>query len=285
VSTWTRVYLPRGERWRRPIQYYVVPGLLLAFVGACMWRQGTGSGVLRTTIFYWASWHFTAQNYGLLRLWQRKHGVVGSPIAGREKALVFLGAFYCVMHRLFTGPWELFYGPVYHLRPPAWLVNTIGVALAALAAVYLVELARSRPPARHRVRPLFIASTVVGFAVPFLLIKNGTAAFAAAACWHGIQYLGIVWCYNRRRYAGRSDPDARLLAWVSQPGRSAAYFALLGALALSVYGAVWLASRAALNFPTWSLIAWTSLTLGHYYLDGVIWKFKQYDLQQQLIAR
>jgi hypothetical protein len=23
---------------------------------------------------------------------------------------------------------------------------------------------------------------------------------------------------------------------------------------------------------------WTALTLGHYYLDGVIWKFKQYDL-------
>src|SRR5262249_4376529 len=60
-STWTRVYMPRGERFRRPLHYWVVPGLLAAFAVGCLAAGGLGPVYLRTVIFYWASWHFVAQ--------------------------------------------------------------------------------------------------------------------------------------------------------------------------------------------------------------------------------
>jgi S1-C subfamily serine protease len=41
---------------------------------------------------------------------------------------------------------------------------------------------------------------------------------------------------------------------------------------------------AKVRFEEFAMTLWTALTLGHYYLDGVIWKFKQYDLNAPLVA-
>jgi hypothetical protein len=277
ISTWTRVYLPRKERFRRPLHYWVMPGLLATFAISCIAAGGLGPVYLRTVIFYWASWHFVAQAYGILRIYQRKHGAIGSTAAKLEKALLFGVCFFCVLRRVYTGPWDLFGVQIIHPYPRAWEVNAVGGVVLAIAIAYVIHLLRRPQPF---VRPLLIACTAFGFAMPFLVIKNGTSAFAAAALWHAVQYIGIVWQYNRTRYAGRHDPDARLISWVSQPGRSIAYIAVMAACAAAVYSLAFATSRATgWEMNEIALALWTALTLGHYYLDGVIWKFKQYDLQ------
>jgi hypothetical protein len=281
VSTWTRVYFDGSERGRRPLAYFAMPVLITAIVLSFLVIDGPDTPWLRTVLFYWASWHFAAQCWGLLRIYQRKHGVVDQPAARLEKAILFGGTGFCVLHRLFTGPWSLFGAPIWHPRPPAWLVNGVGAAVVTLVIAYLagrvIDWRRGvRPDLR---RPLLIASTIAAFAVPFLLIRDGTAAFAAAACWHGIQYIGIVWFYNSNRYAGGVEPAARLVSFVSQPGRGALYFATLLGVAALVYGTLVGLSRATAgwfwSFNTWSLFVWTSLTFSHYWLDGVIWKLRR----------
>jgi hypothetical protein len=282
-STWTRVYLPRGERFRRPLAYWVVPGLLAAFAIGCLAAGGLGPVYLRTVIFYWASWHFVAQAWGILRIYQRKHGVVGTPIATIERVLLFVVCGFCVLRRIYTGPWELFGVLVIHPYPHAWVVNAVGGVTVLAALAYVVAMVR-QPPAV--VRPLLIAFTAFGFVMPFVVIKNGTSAFAAAALWHAVQYLGIVWHYNRSRYGGRPVGDeARVIAWASQPGRTVAYGAVLLACALGAYGVI----VAAAPLVGWSvaqtsLAMWTSMTLGHYWLDGVIWKSRRYDLRPLVAA-
>jgi hypothetical protein len=276
ISTWTRVYLPRRERFRRPLHYWVVPGLLASFALGCIAAGGLGPVYLRTVIFYWASWHFVAQAYGILRIYQRKHGAIGTPAAHLEKALLFAVCFFCVLRRIYTGPWELFGVLIIHPYPRPWEVNAVGGVTLVLAIVYLAYLVRRPQPL---VRPLLVACTAFGFAMPYLVIKNGTSAFAAAALWHAVQYIGIVWQYNRTRYAGRRDPDARVIAWASQPGRSVAYVGVIAACAAGVYATALVLMRiVGWSLAETSLALWTALTLGHYYLDGVIWKFKQYDL-------
>jgi hypothetical protein len=282
ISTWTRVYLPRRERFRRPVHYWVVPGLLATFAIGCLAAGGLGPVYLRTVIFYWASWHFVAQAYGILRIYQRKHGAIGTVEARLEKAILFLVCGFCVLRRVYTGPWDLFGVQIIHPFPRAWQVNAVGVVTALLTGIYLVRLIRHPQPL---VRPLLVACTAFGFAMPFLVIKNGTSAFAAAALWHAVQYIGIVWQYNRTRYAGRRDPDARLIAWASQPGRTLAYVGVIVVCAAGVYSvAVALSRVTGWALAEASLALWTALTLGHYYLDGVIWKFKQYDLQNLVTA-
>jgi hypothetical protein len=276
ISTWTRVYLLPGERWRRPLQYWVIPALGAAFAVGCVLADGIGPSLMRTVVFYWASWHFAAQSYGVLRLYQRKHGALESRAAQLEKALIFMPALFCVARRMYTGPWDLFGVQILHPPLQAWMVNGVGAACVVVALAYL-------PIAPRNVRPVYLAASALGFIMPYLVIRNGTAAFAAAALWHAIQYIGIVWLYNRRRYPAGIDASAPLISRISQPGREWAYVGVIAACAAAVYVVViGFALAAGLTVHKAGLTVWTGLTLGHYYLDGVIWKFKRYDLKPLL---
>jgi hypothetical protein len=276
ISTWTRVYLPARERFRRPLHYWIIPGILAAFAVGCVAVGGLWPVWLRTVIFYWASWHFVAQAYGILRIYQRKQNAVGTLEARLEKAILFLSCFFCVAHRIYTGPWELFGVQIWHPYPKAWMVNALGAVTMTVVLAYVALALQRRPPI---VRPLLIASTAFGFWMPFVVIKVGTSAFAAAALWHAVQYIGIVWHYNRTRYAGKHDPHARLISWASQPGHTLGYVLMLAGCAAGVYGvALLFLPLVPWTLSDFSLALWTGLTLGHYYLDGKIWKFKQYDL-------
>jgi hypothetical protein len=288
ISTWTRVYLPRAERFKRPVRYWVIPGLAFAFAITAETQGGMWVRVIRSMIFYWATWHFVAQSWGVLRLYQRKHGVADLPEAKLEKALIFLPAFFCALHRLYTGPWTLFGVEVIHFRPRAFMVNGLGAVIVALAAAYAaLWIVRRRAHARHEyIRPLYLVFNFLGFAMPFLVIRDGTSAFAAAALWHAVQYIAIVWLYNRRRWSGGVDPGARVVSWVSQPGRSLAYMGLIAACAAGVYSIAFVASRiAGVAFEDLAMTFWTGLTLGHYYIDGVIWKSRRYDLRTLTTGR
>ncbi len=278
ISTWTRVYLPRRERFRRPIHYWVIPGLLAAFAIYCYSAtDGYGPILIRTIIFYWASWHFASQSWGILRLYQRRQNALGFETR-IEKPLIFLPALFCVAHRLYTGPWTLFGVEIWHPTLRAWMVNGLGAFIILLSGFYLyIAISRRR---LNAIRVVYLLSSAFGFYMPYIVIRDGTSAFAAAALWHAIQYIGIVWLYNRRRYSGLSDPEARAIAHVSQPGRSLQYVGLIALCAAGVYAVAFAASRVAgVGFQSFALTVWTALTLGHYYLDGVIWKFKQYDLR------
>ncbi len=282
ISTWTRVYLVPGERFKYPLRYWAIPGVALAFAIAADAQGGIWLRLIRSMIFYWATWHFVAQSWGVLRIYQRKHGAADRPEARLERALIFLPAFWCALHRLFTGPWTLFGVEVIHAAPPALLVNGLGALILAVAAVYVVVFWQaSRGRAAHEwIRPAYLVLNFFGFAMPFLVIRDGDAAFAAAALWHAVQYIAIVWLFNARRYARGIDPQARLVSWVSQRGRALAYMGLIAACAGVVYmlafGASFFVHRSGQDI---ALTFWTGFTLGHYYLDGTIWKSRKYDLR------
>jgi hypothetical protein len=284
ISTLTRVYFLRDERFRRPFHYWVVPGVLMLIVGFGKYVDDEWSRVLiRTTLFYWASWHFVAQSFGILRLYQRKHGVYGTRRAALEKALVFLPALFFVLRRICTGPWELFGTYLLHPTTPPWVVNSVGAVTLALAVVYATQAVRAPTPGGW-LRALFLGGSAFGFFVPYMLLRTGTTAFAASALWHAIQYIGIVWLYNNRKFAGRRDVEGRLdraVAWLSQPGRAPLYVLSMMVPGFAAYALV----KVVMPIYHFSLEAavlgiWTGGTLAHYYLDGVIWKARRYDLSK-----
>jgi hypothetical protein len=280
ISTWTRVYLLPGERFKRPLHYWVIPGLAMAFAITADVERGIWMRLVRSSIFYWATWHFVAQSWGVLRIYQRKHGAAERTEARLEKALIFLPAFFCALRRLYTGPWTLFGIEVIHVRPPALLVNALGALIVAIAAVYLIVWFRGGQgrPAAEWIRPVYLLCNFFGFAMPFIVIRDGNAAFGAAALWHAVQYIAIVWLFNGRRYTRGLDPSARLVSWVSQRGRALAYMGLIAACAAAVYTfAFGVSLFADRPFEQIALTFWTGFTLGHYYLDGILWKSRRYD--------
>jgi hypothetical protein len=74
ASTWTRVYFDKREWQQRPVQIFVVPACIAAVVvGMTLWGW-TGLRVLNSALLYWATYHFLAQDWGLLRIYQRRSG-------------------------------------------------------------------------------------------------------------------------------------------------------------------------------------------------------------------
>lgn len=290
ISTWTRVWFDPREWRARPFQLIGVPLLVFAAVFSITYSMGfTGSRLLNSAILYWATWHFVAQNWGILRIYQRKSGEAETSVAMRlERPILYLFVLWCLLHRVYTGPRVLFGSEVFYLDLPRPLVDGLLGPIAFLFAVYLRQRFKQRhqPWARAAwLRLAFLGCAAIGFFVPFELIKtDDTSAFAAAACWHGIQYLGIVRHYHRTTWRQGVDPRAKVVSWLGQPGwsRAALYFALLLALAGVVYLAIY--AVAALNpvkgwnVFTWTGVFWISLTLGHYWLDGVIWKLRRPEL-------
>jgi len=290
VSTWTRVYFDPREWRSRPIATVVIPLLIAAVVFTVTLKAPWGPRLLNSTILYWATWHFVAQNWGILRIYQRKSGEPVSSLAMRlEKPLLLLIVVFCLAHRIATGPRVLFGVEVFYPPMTTGSVRWLLVPLGVLAGVLLAQRVKERaaPWARAAwIRLAFIACSFLGFFVPFQLItSDDTSAFAAAACWHGFQYLGMVRHYHRNTWRGGVDPKARLISWLGQPGwrRTALYLALLWALAGSVYGVIdALTLVTPWDFFTWAGIVWISLTLSHYWIDGVIWKLRRPELARRV---
>lgn len=283
AATWTRVYLDARERRERPWSYIGVPVLIAVGVVATGTWAPYGFRLVITGLIGWAIWHFAAQCYGLLRIYQKKSGEAPRFAHRLEGWLVFAFGWSGLLWRLAYGRTWVFGRKVLFPTPPDWLVWGVMAFVAGLVIALVVD--RLRPGIRAGwPRIAFLASVAMGFWVPFMLIRNGTAAFAAAAAWHGLQYIGIVWLYNLRRFGGRPiEPGARIVGWVSQPGRGWAYMLLLWGLAGVVYGFVELTAVATKAvFADVAVFTWTSLTLGHYWIDGLIWKMRRPQVSANL---
>ncbi len=282
ASTWTRVYLDRREWQKRPVKIFVVPGLVFAAIAGLTFWGNEGFVLENTVLLYWATWHFLAQNWGLLRIYQRRSGEPDGALALRlEKPLLFLSVLWCLLHRIATGPRTLFGTEVAHFDLPWPVIHALLAVVCCLAGIYLFLRLRERRAASW-IRVGFLACAFTGFAVPFLLITtDGTTAFAAAAAWHGFQYIGIVRFYHRNEWKNGVAPQAKVVSWLSQPGwgRVFLYACLLWALAGSgyvlIYGGSLLTRGTAWTLETWTGVTWLSLTFSHYYLDGVIWKLRR----------
>jgi hypothetical protein len=286
TSTWTRVYFDKREWRTRPFHIFVMPVFIAAFVVYMNFRGFWGDRVLTTVLIYWATWHFLAQNWGLLRIYQKRSGEPDTSWPLRlERPLMYGAVLWCLLHRLMTGPRSVFGAEVYYLDIPSYALDALLVTVLCGFGVYTVLRFRERqqPWARTAwIRAAFLGCAVMGFFVPFICITHdGTTAFAAAACWHGFQYLGIVRFYHRNAWKGGVNPDAKIVSWVSQPGgwRLFWYVSLLLSLAgagyILIYSASLMTRGTEWDIDKWGGVVWMSFTFSHYYLDGVIWKLRR----------
>ena len=306
ISTWTRVYFDRREWKDRPVAIFVAPALIFAFVAWATWKGNfvfgsdpatattiNGTRVLNSAILYWATWHFVAQNWGILRVYQRKSGEPETSVPMKlEKPLLMLFVLWTLLHRLYTGPRMLFGSEIYYLNLPRPLVDGLLAPIIIVTGIYLVQRFQQRhqPWARASlIRIGFLFCAFLGFFVPFQLItSDDTSAFAAAACWHGFQYLGMMRHFHRTSWKSGIDPQAKIISWLGQPGwvRGILYWAMLMAMAGAVYGFIFglslITRNGSWNFYTWGGVVWISLTLSHYWLDGVIWKLRKPELAKRL---
>jgi hypothetical protein len=273
AAMYTRVAFDRPSARAHWFLLAGLPPLVLAATSTLAWAGGVVA--LNSLYFYWQSWHYTRQSYGIARAYQRASGA--PPPARNLAADVVVYAFpaWGVLHRAHQRPAQFYGMPLWCPPVPKALVLAAGaLAVGALAVWAWRELRRLQGAAD--VAPghaLFVLSHVAITGVSYFAVGEITRGWLYVNIWHNAQYLLFVWAFNARRFRGGLDPERPLLSRLSQPGGWPAYAALcLGLSALFYLGLDASTSRLAWGALPIVLVLHQTVNFHHYLVDAVVWR-------------
>jgi hypothetical protein len=253
----------------RPLAYFAVPVVIVIAVATL--RFGAGLNVLLTAIFLWNAWHVSLQSCGIASVYRHRAG--GHPSEKRAVNLAILGVNGALIAYAIPrfDPLNGFLRAIWPQLPR--VLFFVVVTLAFVAGLYFAidVLRRMRAGRRYGgAETVFLISSFLLFH-PYAWIQSSELATTGMLLGHFVQYLALIWLLNWRKYATLSGSLAQnALAFASRKP-------LLGALGLLVMAVGWYElDRVTQHFHSRQVFfwAWNSLVLMHFYLDGLIWSFK-----------
>lgn len=269
---------------------FVLGPLLLAAL--CL---GMSFADLRGLMFLsitWGTWHGLAQVYGLGRIYDARTGYFSPRAAKLDKALCiawFGGGLVLSSGRSADLLEELYKCGVPPIAPAAvQLFQQLWLGAALLAtALWLAHFARGRwrAAASRAARPndaklLLFASSFAYWWWAAVPVDHAIIGIALFEVFHDVQYLSIVWLYNRK-LALRGQKLGRFNHFVFEPGlpRVLLYLGLVAA-----YGGIDFFGR---HLTTGELNrALAALLLGsgflHFYYDSFLWNLRDASTRQDL---
>jgi Flp pilus assembly protein TadD len=279
-----RAYGDRALFDRFKIRFVVAPIVLLA---VCIWASVYNIQAVQLVALAWGIWHGMMQTYGFCRIYDAKASAKAAARARLDLALCFawfLGAVLLSPMR-FRTCLDLYYesgGPVM----PASLVRGsqyfIVLALAAVTALFLWRQWRDWRSASI-VSPVKITLLVSSIAFWWYCnngVQNILVGIALFEVFHDVQYLAIVWIYNRTRVE-RDESIRGFMRFVFRRSGSlvGVYVGLVfayGSIALTTSGVSVEAIKHVL------IGAVTASALLHFYYDGFIWKVRETQTRTML---
>jgi hypothetical protein len=228
-----------------------------------------GVGVVAAVIFTWNIYHVSFQSAGILSLYRRLNG-------GDQKEKGWANLTILSVNAAMSFWFVSYFPPLNHLlvlvHPLVPMVLRYAcLAMALLAGIgYVSQLLRRPGPFRAPERVFLISSLLLFH--PYLWMRDYHAAAVTTLSGHFIQYLGILWLLNRRKYreqVGGSTVQQWLIKISSRPQLLLISLMILGAFFLSLdRGSRFVGLYVGYN------IVWSSLVLIHFYVDGLVWAFK-----------
>jgi hypothetical protein len=246
--------------------FYAGPILIFLSVTA-LYLMNTAY-LVHAVLFVWNIYHVATQSAGILSLYRRLGGGVDAERVWAHRAILFTNAAMAF--------WYL------DRFPPLWdvLVAVHGdlpdfVRFICLAAALACGVGYARK-IRQRTFPLsiaeaaFLVSSLLLF-TPYLWVANSNFATLAMLMGHYIQYLAIVWLLNRRKY--RPLSGSRSQRWLGRISESWGVLAVFMLVTGLVFYGLDKGSRMLQIYVVF-MVMFNSLALAHFYLDGLIWAFK-----------
>ncbi len=267
-----------GDRalWMRFRTRFVVAPLVLVAMSVGFSASGLHGIVL--IAFLWGVWHGMMQTYGFARIYGARAGAGDRETARHDLALlaawfaagVVFSPLRMVFLLEFAGQCGVPLPSVAGLEAFRWAVG--GAVLIATAAwlVHWARRARSGRPAGE-VRLLLLATSIAFWWFANVRVRHPLLGMPLFEFFHDVQYLAIVWVFNRRRTQGAGSEMSAAMRRLFAPSKVA-----VGAyvVAVAAYGAIGLWKPAGgLGEGLTGLLAASSLL--HFYYDGFIWKVRE----------
>ncbi len=279
-----RAYGDRALFERFKWRFILAPLFLLAVCTAFFWWDLKG---ILLVVFFWGVWHGLMQTYGFCRIYDAKTGTFDALTRRLDFAMCviwFATAVVLSPYRL-SDTLDTYYmcgGPfippaLVHYGQQLILFAAIGVSVLFLLHFGRMWIIGKRP------NPVKVALLVTSIAFWWYcnnLVANILVGIALFEVFHDVQYLSLVWIYNRNRVEKDSNIGG-FMRFVFR--RSGSLIGLYVGLVFAYGSLSYL--NAHLGIDTVKRILTgvvTASTLLHFYYDGFIWKVRERSTRQSL---
>jgi len=279
-----RAYGDRALFDRFKIRFIVAP---LAILAVCVWSSLYNIQAIQLVALVWGIWHGMMQTYGFCRIYDAKASAKAAARARVDLALCFawfLGAVLLSPMR-FRSSLDLYYesgGPVI---PPLAIEVLRSAALISLGLVTVFFLWRQWNDWRagrgaSPVKMVLLVSSIAFWWYCNNGVQNILVGIALFEVFHDVQYLAIVWIYNRSRVE-RDQSIRGFMRFVFRRSGSliGVYVGLVfayGSIALTTSGVT------AEGIRHFLIGVVTASALLHFYYDGFIWKVRETQTRAML---
>ncbi len=279
-----RAYGDRALFERFKWRFILAPLFLLAVCSAFFWWDLKG---ILLVVFFWGVWHGLMQTYGFCRIYDAKTGTFDALTRRLDFAtcvIWFATAVALSPYRL-SDTLDTYYmcgGPFI----PASIIHfgqqLILLAAIAVSVLFILHFGRMWLVG-HRPNPVKLALLVTSIAFWWYcnnLVANIIVGIALFEVFHDVQYLSLVWIYNRNRVEKDSNIGG-FMRFVFR--RSGSLIGLYVGLVFA-YGSVayFNAHLGIENIKRVLTGVVTASTLLHFYYDGFIWKVRERSTRQSL---
>src|SRR5215471_4365390 len=237
--------------------------------------------------FVWGVWHGMMQTYGFCRIYDAKVGSFAELTRRLDFALcaIWFATAVLLSPQRMTDTLESYYAAGGPLIPPALLraaqQGLLALALA-ISGVFLVNFVWAWVQGR---RPSPVKLVLLVTSISFWWYCNNIVAsvlvgIALFEVFHDVQYLSLVWIYNRKRVESDNSIGG-FMRFVFR--RSWSLVGLYVGL-IFAYGALGYYKSSVGIESVKSILAGvvTASALLHFYYDGFIWKVREKSTRQSL---
>jgi hypothetical protein len=249
----------------RRMAFFIGP--VLIFIAVMSLRLMNTDAAVQSALYVWNVYHVSMQSAGILSLYRRLNGGLLSESRFARASILGVNGSLAFLH---IDRFPPIYQNLLSVHFPVWTIRAAFLSIAVVGLVFYSGSLRRRAKRIRAPELTFLVSSLLLFH-PYLWVRDLNLATFGMLIGHFLQYLGIVWLLNRRKYSTLEGSEhQRLLSAISTKTP-------LLLLALVSVGLVfYLAQKSSgwLGVPVSYVILWNSLALVHFYLDGLIWAFK-----------
>jgi len=272
-----RAYGDRALFSRFKVRFTIAPAFLVA---VCLYFAFTEPRTSTLVVYLWAVWHGAMQTHGLLRIYDAKRRSTAPLTAILDQAACLSWFATAVLLSPTRVPYIL--EGLYMAGAPKipfpviqWMQQGVVALTATITLAYLVNALAAWKAGRPSspVKILLLVTTVSFFWYANVTVPNLLVGIVLFELFHDVQYLAIVWLFNK----GRAEADPNVGAFTRLVfGRGRAMVFLYLGLILA-YGSLHLVQHALPpEFPAkvlGGILAASALL--HFYYDGFIWKMRE----------
>src|SRR6266571_415174 len=238
-------------------------------------------------VFFWGVWHGLMQTYGFCRIYDAKTGTFDTLTRRLDFAMCviwFATAVALSPYRL-SDTLDTYYMCGGLFIPPTVVHHgqqLILLAAIAVSVLFLVHFLRMWIIG-HRPNPVKVALLVTSIAFWWYcnnLVANILVGIALFEVFHDVQYLSLVWIYNRNRVEKDSNIGGFMRFVFRRSGSLIGlYVGLVFAYGSLAYFNQHLGIETVKRVLTGVV---TASALLHFYYDGFIWKVREKSTRQSL---